>query len=102
MDNEQWMAADEFCTYYKVEYSFIHSLHESGLIRLTTSEERGFIPADQIQDLEKFVRLHYDLDINIEGIEAIAHLLERINLLQKEILHLKRREIPGHLQDPEK
>jgi hypothetical protein len=33
--------------------------------------------------------MHYDLDINIEGIETINHLLEKIDLLQKEILQLR-------------
>jgi hypothetical protein len=35
------------------------------------------------------VRLHYDLDINIEGIETINHLLEKIEEMQREIAHLK-------------
>ena len=38
---------------------------------------------------KKFVRLHYDLDINVEGIETISHLLEKIGELQKQILQLK-------------
>jgi hypothetical protein len=39
--------------------------------------------------LEKFVRLHYDLDINLEGIETINYLLERIEEMQKEIVNLR-------------
>jgi hypothetical protein len=33
--------------------------------------------------------MHYELDNNIEGIETINHLLEKIDLLQKEILQLR-------------
>ena len=44
---------------------------------------------DEIHKLEKFVRLHYDLDINIEGIETINHLLEKIEEMQKEIVRLR-------------
>jgi hypothetical protein len=37
------------------------------------------------------VRLHFDMDINIEGIETITHLLERIEQMQQEITQLKNR-----------
>jgi hypothetical protein len=37
------------------------------------------------------VRLHYDLGINLEGIETIFHLLERIESLQHEMLNLKKK-----------
>jgi len=39
--------------------------------------------------LEKFIRFHYEMDINIEGIETISHLLQRVNELQQEIVALK-------------
>ena len=42
-------------------------------------------------NLEKFIRLYYELDINLEGIETITHLLQRINSLQDEIIILKNR-----------
>jgi len=41
--------------------------------------------------LEKFVRFYYELDINLEGIETISHLLERVNALQDELTMLKNR-----------
>ncbi|MBK8556591.1 MAG: MerR family transcriptional regulator, partial [Lewinellaceae bacterium] len=28
--------------------------------------------------LEKFIRFHYELDINVEGIDTVAYLLGRI------------------------
>lgn len=89
METDQLMLADDFCTYYDVEYSFISSLQESGLIEITTIEERSFIHTNQLQDLEKFARLHYDMDINVEGIEAIAHLLNQIKEMQNELHVLK-------------
>jgi hypothetical protein len=92
METDQLMSADDICTYYDVEYSFISSLQESGLIEITTIEERRFIHANQLQELEKFVRFHYDMDINIEGIEAISHLLDQIKQMQQEI-HVLRNKV---------
>ena len=89
MENEELIPAEQFCIYHNIEYSFISSLEDSGLIRVTSIEQSTYIPSDELEKLEKFVRMHYDLDINVEGIETINHLLERIEEMQKEIMHLR-------------
>ena len=89
MQAEDIINADEFCVHHNVDVSFIHSLQESGLIEITTIKETGFIPVSQLQQLEKWVRLHYEMDINLEGIETITHLLQKINNLQDEITRLR-------------
>ncbi len=91
MQTTNLIPADDFCTYHKVEYSFINSLEQMGLIEVTTIEQNRFIDTERLLDLEKFVRLHYELDINLEGIEAITHLLQKIKSLQEEINLLKNR-----------
>lgn len=89
MERNDLIPAEDFCIYHNIEYSFITSLEDSGLITVTSVEQSTYIPADELQKLEKFVRLHYDLDINVEGIETINHLLEKIEEMQKEIMQLK-------------
>ncbi len=91
MRTSSLISADDFCTYHKVEYSFINSLEQIGLIEITTIEQNRFIDTQRLLDLEKFVRLHYELDINLEGIEAITHLLQKVKNLQEEINLLKNR-----------
>ena len=54
-------------------------------------EEKKFIAESQLPKFEKVVRLHYDLQINFEGIDVIANLLERINRIQEENTILKNR-----------
>jgi len=82
---------NEFCANHQIEVSFIHSLQETGLVEITTIEETGYIHANQLQELERIVHLYYDLEINLEGIETINHLLQRINHMQDEITTLKNR-----------
>ena len=89
MQTEYLIAIDEFCVKHDIEISFINSLQETGLIEITTIDEAGFIQVEQIRQLEKFICFHYDMDINIEGIETISHLLQRVNELQEEIVALK-------------
>ena len=89
MEQEELIPANDFCTYHHIEYSFISSLEDSGLISITSRERSSFIHVDELNKLEKYVRLHYDLDINIEGIETINYLLEKIEKMQREIVNLR-------------
>ncbi|MBC7382130.1 MAG: chaperone modulator CbpM [Bacteroidia bacterium] len=91
MENEKLIPVDQFCKHYNIEFSFINTLTEFGLIQITRIEEIPCIPYDQIKDLEKLIRLHYDLEINVEGIDAISHLLNRVDQLQMEMKLLKNR-----------
>ncbi len=74
---------------YEVEESFIESLHEVGLIRVIDQEEERFIEFDDLSDLEQFIRWHYEMDINVEGIDALRHVLQRVRALQSEISQLR-------------
>ena len=91
MQNNELILAEEFCTYYKIQLSFINNLNQFGLIEITSVEEKPYIPQSQLQKLEQIIRLHHDLDINLEGIDAITHLLDRVKSLQTEIAGLKNR-----------
>lgn len=82
--HSDFIAAGEFCAYHHVELSFIKGLHDSGLIGMTIRDGAILLPAEELPALEKFVRWHYDLAINFEGIEALAHLLQRMGNLQEE------------------
>lgn len=91
MDNEEMIPLNEFCMSQKVEISFVHALSESGLVEVTTTKDTVFITRDQLPELEKLVRFHYDMDINLEGIEAIHHLLQQMNTMKQEMRALKNR-----------
>lgn len=89
MKTADLIPAKDFCLHHDIEYSFISLLGNSGLINITSVKRSTFIHIDEMKKLEKLVRLHYDLDINLEGIETISHLLDKIEDMQKEIVLLK-------------
>jgi hypothetical protein len=91
MRKEHLISAIEFCTNHEIEISFISSLHETGLIEIVSIEENEYIGESQLVQLEKIVRFYYDLGINLEGIETINHLLDRMNSMQDEIIKLRNR-----------
>ncbi len=91
MKTEDLIPAKDFCLHHNIEYSFISSLENSGLINVTSVRRSTFIHIDEMKKLEKFVRLYYEFDINIEGLETINHLLDKIEKMQKEIVSLRNR-----------
>ena len=91
MESNEIVLAEECCSYYNIDFSFIRLLDEHGLISLSKAEDQLYIHHDQLPDLEKYMHLHYDLNINLEGLEAISHLLERIHTLQREMRQLQNR-----------
>ena len=91
MEANRLIAIDEFCARHDIELSFISLLDQNGLITISTIQETGYIDAEQIRQIEKIIRFYYDLDINLEGIETINHLLQRIAFLQEENISLKNR-----------
>jgi len=94
MDEINFIAASEICLYHEVEYTFINSLGEAGLITIRKVNQADYIPEGELQKLEKMIRLHNELEINIAGIEAINHLLDRVEEMQEEIRLL--RNSPGN------
>ena len=89
MRKENYIPANEFCSNHNIEISFLRSLEETGLIEITKFEDKGYVRESQLRELEKIVHLYFELDINIEGIDTINHLLKKIDNLQNEIIMLK-------------
>lgn len=84
------IAITEYCIKYDIEPSFINSLEESGIIILTDIDQERFIHIEQLPEMDRYIHFHYDLHINIEGIDAIRHLLDKVSSMQDEIRQLKK------------
>lgn len=88
MESRELIPIELVCEHYKVPVSFINSLQECELIELIHEKDSFLIHKTQIIKVEKMARLHYDLEINIEGIDAIYNLLDQVNSLKNEITKL--------------
>ncbi|AEA43679.1 chaperone modulator CbpM [Fluviicola taffensis] len=89
MEKATSISIEQCCIYYNIETAFVQKLNEHGLIELSHVNETVFITFEQLSDLEKYMHLHYELEINLEGLETIKHLLDRVHHLQKEVNRLK-------------
>jgi chaperone modulatory protein CbpM len=89
MSTTHLIKATDFCTYHHLEQTFITELHDAGLVEITIVDQTPCIPETELHKLERITRLHTDLDINIAGIEAISHLLQRLEDIQEEMRLLR-------------
>lgn len=80
----------EYCYKSHIDPSFILLLEENGLIEIQHEGTEGYIVTAELRNLERYARWYYDLSINIEGIDAIRHMLERMDGLQSEINTLRK------------
>jgi len=86
METRDLILIEHFCANHDIEFSFIDSLHQFGLIEVIIHEDNRYLHQEQLKEVEKMMRMHYELDINMEGIDVISHLLKRMNSLQKELI----------------
>ncbi|MFD2724660.1 chaperone modulator CbpM [Hyunsoonleella rubra] len=91
MDSQDLIPVQLLCKRYNVPVSFINTLQEFQLIEIIIEKNDFYIRTTQIKDVEKMMRLHYDLDINLEGIDAISNLLKQVESLKQEITNLHNR-----------
>ena len=89
MDNTEFIAISDFCESHDIALTFVIELQEYGLIQVVKRNNDRYIPIQELPKAEKIVRLYLDLEINLEGIEVIEHLLEKIQKMQQEITVLK-------------
>jgi hypothetical protein len=91
MNEKHLIPTQTLCMHYNIEVSFVDTLNKMGLIQIESIEGTHFIHKDQISDLEKILRLHNELNVNLEGIDIVFNLLEKERQLQNEVNALKNR-----------
>ncbi|AYN67996.1 MerR family transcriptional regulator [Euzebyella marina] len=89
MNTDNYILVRHYCETTQISDTFISSLHEYGLIECRTIETEIYIEADDIPEIERINRLHHQLGINLEGIDALNHMLKRMQQMESEIKNLK-------------
>ena len=91
MEIENLIQVEAFCLCHDIHPSFVHNLSDLGLIEVTTIETHHYLFKEHTGDIERMLRMHQELGINIEGIDAITHLLNRVKSLHEELRIVKNR-----------
>ena len=78
------ISREELVKIYNIDISFFDSLEESGLLKIQKDKEIKYLLYEELPSFERFANWHYDLEVNLPGLEIIHHLLEKIENLQLE------------------
>lgn len=89
MNLESLIPLQQLCVHYNIEMSFLINLNDFDLIEIRTIEHSQYVHKDYVVHIEKMIRMHHELDINIEGIDTIFNLLKKIETLQEELIITK-------------
>lgn len=91
MAYEKYILVSHFSKRANIEDNFLQKLHEYGLLSFQKMEDDVFIDEEDISEIEKMFRLHKDLGINYEGLDAIRQMLGRMQSLEDEMNEMRRR-----------
>ena len=89
--NNKLLKFEEICNIYNIEPSFLKEIYNFEIITFIEEENTLWLEEDMIDKLEKVIRLHKELGVNLEGIDIIINLLEKIEKLEEELLEVKRK-----------
>lgn len=87
--NPEYIIIREYCIQSRIEPDFLVQLINEGLIEITVIDNESYIHVSQLRHLEQYTRWYYDLSINVEGIDVIRNLLDKMHSMQGEIAKLK-------------
>lgn len=91
MAQDKYILVKHYCQHAHIEDSFLLSLHEYGLVKIEKRENDLFMNEDDISEVEKNFRLHNELGINFEGLDALNQMLKRMRKLEKELNLLQKK-----------
>jgi chaperone modulatory protein CbpM len=86
-----YIAIEEFCTHHGVQVTLIREFADFGLVHLQEQEQKAFVPAEEIEKLERMIRLHSELGINKEGLEIILNMRDQLLSLTSELQTIRYR-----------
>ncbi|WP_281543162.1 chaperone modulator CbpM [Maribacter aestuarii] len=91
MESENYILIHQYCKHTQTPIDFIYSLHEYGFIKVTHVENQEYVKPKDLVEIERVSRLKNELGINLEGIDAINHMIKKINRLENELRMLRER-----------
>ena len=91
MEAQEYISINQLCNTYEVEVTFFNELNEVGLIEIITIEEQQCLHHNNIGELEKIIRMHHDLDVNVQGIDVVFNLLKKVDALQEKLIETENR-----------
>ncbi|WP_326982733.1 chaperone modulator CbpM [Chryseobacterium sp. MYb264] len=77
------ISREELAKIYNIEITFFDELVNSGLITIQTENEIRYLMYEDLPNFERFTNWHYDLEINLPGLEVIHEMLKKMDDLRQ-------------------
>jgi len=77
------ISREELVKIYNIEITFFDELVSSGLLNIQTENEIRYLMYDDLPSFERFTNWHYDLEINLPGLEVIHEMLQKMEHLKQ-------------------
>lgn len=91
MKTDKLIQISELCVHYHLEPSFFDEIEFYELIEIQSFSDGKFIHRKQLRTLEKIIRLHDELEINMQGIDVILEMMSKIKKLKDELRETRSR-----------
>ncbi|WP_265427977.1 chaperone modulator CbpM [Chryseobacterium sp. YIM B08800] len=95
------ISREELVQIYNIEITFFDELVDSGLLNIETENEIHYLMYEDLPTFERFTNWHYDLEINLPGLEVINSMLQKmknLNQINRELMQ-KLSVISGQYED---
>ena len=89
MATKKYITLNEFADFHRISVTLLKEFGDFGLLRIQQIENDPCILYDEIEQVERAVRLYRDLGVNKEGIEIILEMRKREEELRQEITRLR-------------
>ncbi len=77
------ISREELVKIYNIEITFFDELVSSGLLEIQTENEIRYLMYEDLPTFERFTNWHYDLEINLPGLEVIQDMLKKMEDLKR-------------------
>ena len=84
-----YITIEEFCNHHGVEVRLIREFADFGLVQLHINQNQEVVPASEVKNLERMLRLALDLDLNPEGIDVILNMRQEMQRLRRKTQRLQ-------------
>ncbi|MDH6250511.1 chaperone modulatory protein CbpM [Chryseobacterium sp. H1D6B] len=84
------ISREELVKIYNIEITFFDELVDFGLLNVETENEVRYLMYEDLPVFERFANWHYDLEINLPGLEVIDSMLQKMERLKqrnRELIH---------------
>lgn len=95
------ISREELIKIYNVELAFFDALETHGLLCVEVEDNVKYVCYEDLPAFERLANWHYDLEVNIPGLEIIRQLLLKIEKLREENRMLSRQQtlLPDDWED---